>query len=416
MDFAIQQSCPSCGANIELHEDDRVIRCSFCDNANYKIGTIGDRYTLPLKIPPTIDPEQLLFAPYLRFKGSVFYIKGLEIKYKIIDTTRTACKGHKLPISLGVRPQAMLLQPLTARHQGQFVKQTVPTKEVFRHAAAVAELFDNRSEVPIYHRSFIGETISRIYQPYLLIGDEVIDAVNERVVGDENLIRLGAAETCRSKRSWEPQFIGMHCPSCGGQLQGEYNSVVQQCGNCKLLWQEHGKKFIAISWHVVENDAREVRYLPFWRTKLHTGGTVMNSFGDFLRFTRQPSMTALEHRNQPLYYFFPAFKLNPKSFLQLASQLTVSQYKIPPCQPQRVISRAHPVFLNHTEALQSYKTILANCSIAKEKCYPLLPQIKLIDYSCELLYLPFLEQSHDLIQEHTGAVVQQAALRFGRSL
>lgn len=72
MDVTIEQSCPSCGAPIVLSEDDRLIRCTYCDVQNYKISSAGNRYILPTKLPNHIKDDQLIFAPYLRFKGSIF--------------------------------------------------------------------------------------------------------------------------------------------------------------------------------------------------------------------------------------------------------------------------------------------------------------------------------------------------------
>jgi hypothetical protein len=122
-----------------------------------------------------------------------------------------------------------------------------------------------------------------------------------------------------------------------------------------------------------------------------------------------------EYDMQPLVFWIPAFKINPKAFLQLASQLTVAQGRIPAGRSMQV-NNDYPVTLDRTEAHQAIKSVLAYTTVSKEKRFPLLSKIQLNEAHCELTYLPFIHQTHDLLQEHTFAVIQSAAIRFGRTL
>lgn len=415
MEIHIIQNCPSCGASITLQEDERVIRCSYCDMHIYKVGSVADRFALPSRLPDTVSRKQLIYAPYLRFKGSIFYVKGNDVRYKIVDTTRTGLKDHAMPVSLGLRPQAMSLYPVVSGTEGAFIPQTVPTKAVFIHASMVADIFEERSNVPIYHRSFIGDTLSRIYQPYYISGELLVDAVDNRPVGSAAAIKPHLQKTCGAKVSWEPQFLSTSCPQCGGMLSGEKDSIVLHCKNCESLWQEENKRFVPVPWLVVDSDDHAAKYLPFWQIRLRTQGYTLKSFGDYLRFTNQPVVAAEKFDTQPMILWFPAFKLNPKAFLQIAAQLTISQGRLPPGKTRR-IDNAHPVTLNHKEALQSTKAVLAGTTLCREKSFPLLPKIQIAESHADLTFLPFIEQTHDLIQEHTAATVQSGALRFGRSL
>jgi ribosomal protein S27AE len=415
MDVTIKQSCPSCGASIVLSEDDRLIQCPYCDVHNYKTGSIVSRYVLPAKLPDHLEDKHLLFAPYLRFKGSIFYVQDKEVKYKIVDTTRLGLDNQQLPISLGLRPQAMKITPVASSTRGAFLLQSIPTKAVFAHAAMVLDLFKEKNPKTIYHRTFIGETLSRIYQPCYIKDDQLYDAVSNRIIGQRTTLAKDLGKTCSSKVSWEPQFITTACPGCGGLLAGERDSMVLQCGNCQSLWQEHKQKFIPVDWKVVHSDNRNARYLPFWQITFSTTGHTLKSFGDFLRFTNQPLVAMQKYETQPLVFWIPAFKINPKAFLQMSSQLTVAQARIPQGE-KRPVTRGYPVTLDSKEAKQAIKTVLAKTTVSHEKRFSLLPKIRLGECRSVLTYLPFAVQAHDLIQEHTCTTIQTAALRHGRAL
>ncbi len=415
MDVSIEQNCPSCGASIVLHEDDRLIQCSYCNVRNYRIGNAGNRYILPASLPDQVEEDQLIYAPYIRFKGSIFYVHAQEIKHKIVDTTRLGLDNNDLPVSLGLRPQAMKIKPVASSTRGAFILQSIPTKTVFAHAAMVVDLFEERSKNVTYHRAFIGETLSRIYQPCYLKDDQLRDAVSNLVIGPGSLLDKYLGKTCFSSPSWEPLFISTICPRCGGLLTGDRDSMVLQCKNCDSLWQEQNQKFNPVNWQGVESEDSDARYLPFWKITFSTQGHVLKSFGDYLRFTNQPLAIRNRFEKQPLAFWIPAFKINPKAFLQLASQITLAQERIPQGKINRVIN-GHPVTLDHSEAIQAIKSVLAYTTISKEKRYPMLPEISLTESHCELTYLPFVSQIHDLVQEHTFATIQTAALRYGRAL
>jgi predicted RNA-binding Zn-ribbon protein involved in translation (DUF1610 family) len=415
MDLTIEQNCPSCGAPLIVVEDDRLVQCPYCDVGNYRLDGGAGRYLLSARPPARIRATDLFFVPYLRFKGSIYYVGAGEVGHKIVDTTRIGIEETAMPVSLGLRPQAMQLMPMVAGVPGAFVRQTVPTKTAFAHAAMVTELFSGKSDRPIYHRAFIGETLSRIYQPCYIDAGMVHDAVDNRIVGPGTILDKHRAGTDSSKIAWEPRFISTICPECGGLLTGERDSLVLRCQNCQTLWREHSKKFHPQSWLVVPSEESAACYLPFWRLTFSTKGWVLKSFGDYLRFTNQPVVVGARYDVTPLSFWMPAFKLNPKSFLQIAAQLTISQGKIPAGDKRRVDSD-HPVTLSGEEAGQAIKSVLAATTLNKGTRLPLLKEMTIIDTRCDLLYLPFVRQSHDYVQEHTFAAIPAAAIRFGRTL
>ena len=184
MELSIAQSCPSCGAPIELHEADRLITCPFCDVGNYLASTGVARYVLPDKAPGSVAPDDMLYAPYLRFKGTVFSCQGKTVEHRVIDTTHQGRDIPSLPLSLGLRPQAMKILPVTGALTGRFFRQTEKTGDIFTRATATAALFSLRgAAAPVYHRAFIGETVSCLYLPLYLQDGALYDAVLNRPLG-----------------------------------------------------------------------------------------------------------------------------------------------------------------------------------------------------------------------------------------
>jgi hypothetical protein len=95
--------------------------------------------------------------------------------------------------------------------------------------------------------------------------------------------------------------------------------------------------------------------------------------------------------------------------------MTVTQKRIP--AGEATMSKGlSPVTLPRTEAVQALKMILAEASLNKRDVLPLLPGISFHPQATDLVYLPFIDNGHDLVQEQTMLSVAGAVLRFGRSL
>lgn len=415
MELIIAQSCPSCGAEIVLGEDDRLLRCPYCDVYNYRIEDSAPRYLLPFKVPPRMDGAEMVFVPYLRFKGTVYEIGAEGVEHRIVDTTRLGIKEFALPASLGLRPQAMRLWPLVASRPGRYILQGIKADEAFAQAVTVAGLYRQRRRQPILHRAFIGETLSRIYQPCYVQGGMVYDGVGQRPLGREEWLKGYRATAVPGNASWEARFISSHCPRCSGQMEGERDSLVLGCRHCRSQWQEQGGRFAEVVATTVGTTSASARYLPFWRLTFATEGVNLRSFGDYLRFTNQPLMVGPSFDALPLRLWIPAFKLNPKSFLQVTAQLSLGQWRLPTPE-ERFPQEAYPVNLSAKEAVQAVKTVLAQTTVSKKLRLPQLVEMRVARPEWRLVYVPFVEQGLDLIEERSGAVVLAAALRFGRKL
>lgn len=415
MELTIEQSCPSCGAAIVVNEDDKLIRCEFCDVSNFRIDVTAARYILPFTLPENIHEDSVIFLPYLRFKGSVFFTDNEQVRFKIVDTTRLALDMSSLPPSLGLRPQVMKVRPVTTASMGQFVLQTVPVKTAFLQATKLVELYAGRDSSPVLHRAFIGETISVIYQPCYLKNDTVVDAVDGRRLGRVDILPLTDVKKSPSKSSWEPRFIGTLCPDCGGLLKGERDSRVLGCDNCNTYWAETKGRLKRLTWSMVEETVKGSHYFPFWKIYFTTAGYPLSTFGDLIDFTNQPIIVSDTLKDEKLCFIIPAFKINPKKLLQIASQLTIAQSKIS-AGSNNVLRKNYPVTLDVSEAIQSIKSVLAHLTVGKKKKLHNLSHINVKTESTELLFLPFSKNVHDYMQNQIPASIQVAAVRYGRRL
>ncbi len=415
MDLTIRQSCPSCGAEIELHEADRLIRCPYCDVRNFMVTRGPLRFVLPDKVPSHIPRSDIFYAPYLRFKGNVFYCKGKHLKFKVVDTTLQGINVRVLPPSLGFRPQAMAVSIVTADVQGIFLRQTIKASVLLDRAAFLTVIDSEEIDAPFYHRAYIGETLSCIYLPLYVDHDVLYDGVTNKPLAEGGSEEKMKAMGIRYRESWTPHFLATLCPHCGDSLTGERDSLILSCYNCHSSWEECKGKFRSIPWSCVVSGSRRKTYLPFWKLTVRASGTVLETFADFLRITNQPFVIQPKHKARELVFFLPAFKVRPSTFLRLSKNMTLRQETFSPGE-QQMQKNMHPVTLPRIEAVQALKSVLAGSALNKKKLLPILPQLHFHPQQTELSYLPFLENGHDLIQEQNGISIAQSVLRFGRKL
>ncbi|MEA2039261.1 MAG: hypothetical protein U9N82_05465 [Thermodesulfobacteriota bacterium] len=103
MGFTVEQECPQCGAPIELDETDHVLHCPYCGINNFLFAPHYYRFVLQHKAPD----KKIIYVPYLRFKGNVYFCMDRTVSHRIVDITHVGVSFKSFPISLGVRPQAM---------------------------------------------------------------------------------------------------------------------------------------------------------------------------------------------------------------------------------------------------------------------------------------------------------------------
>lgn len=419
MDLSIEQPCPSCGAEITLSEDDRLILCPFCDVANYRVGQTLPRYVLPARLPSLVDESSLFHVPYLRFKGCIYSISRGGISHRLLDTTRLGCKGRSLPVSLGLRPQAMKLRPVTASMSGSFVRQTAATQTMFDEAARIAKAFTELQKPDVSHRAFIGETISRVYLPVYTRGGMLYDGITHARLGGEAAAERLRNDLLVARRDWEPRYISTLCPECGAGMQGGRDSLVVVCDGCDRQWGEEKGRFEPVDYAALPSMDQDTCYLPFWLIYPLDERNMLKTFAQFLELTNQPQVIRKVHEETKFSMILPAFKLNPSLYLQAAKMATVGQLQWQPVVDRGCIIPAgsvYPVTLPHKEAAEAMKTLLVASAVSMNRVLDQLPLLKFTGYRKQLFYLPFSDRGHDFIEQYSGMAINAAALRFGRAL
>ena len=408
MGFTVEQECPQCGAPIDLDETDRLIRCPYCEVKNFIFFTGNLRFVLPNKAPD----KDLIYVPYLRFRGSVYYCSGQDVGYRIVDLTRLGIAVKGIPGSLGIRPQALKMRFLTPDIAGGFLKFSLNPGKMIESAGRLSSL---AASGEMFHRAFIGETVSIIYLPTYIDGNRLFDGiVNRPIVTFEDSGESFAAAVKQSPR-WKISFLPTLCPACGWNLEGQRDSIVLACRNCDRAWAPSNAAFVQVKCYFMTDGDKESIYLPFWRIAASSEGIEINSYADFIRQTNQPKVVREEWNDIDMCFWSPAFKVRPKIFLSLSRQLTVFQE---PGNLKEGLPKGgeYPVTLALSESIQGMKTVLAHCSIKKKKVIPKLPTTSFSVKSASLVYLPFTVAGSEMIQEQMGTCVNKNTLEFGRHL
>jgi len=408
MAFHIEEKCPQCAATLDLSETDRLLICPYCQVKSLLVSPHLFRFVLPGKA----DDEDTVYAPYLRFKGSVFTIDGLQLQHRIVDLTQRGMDLPFLPLSLGLRPQAMRMQFVSSKLAGNFLENSITVDAMLQRASKISKTRPNTK----MFQSFIGEAINRIYLPLQVTGNEISDGITGNpFVKDDDLFST-LKPLFDNSPVWQPGFLPAICPECGWDLDGERDSVVLFCRNCNSAWQEKEQRLARVSFQVLASDNDTAVFLPFWCITAKTDGKVtIASYADFIRVTNQPFVTQPGWEQRKMCYFVPAFKIKPKEFLRLGSQLTTSlrEQGSGDTLPGKNI---HPVTLPDSEAVQSLHMILASAAIAKNEVLPYLAETDFEISNISLLFLPFLPTTHELILQQLSIIVNRNALAMGRHL
>ena len=367
MGFAVEQDCPQCGAPIALEETDRLLNCPYCNVKNFLFAPDYFRFVLPHR---TVGKE-LIYAPYLRFKGSVFFCMGQSVGHRIVDITHVGLPLKGIPLSLGVRPQALKMRFVGPDTKGSFQEFTLKASEILSKAG---RLTTGSSREKLFHHAYIGETLSLIYFPLYIEGGRLFDAILNRPI-----------------------------------------TKLLQDGNAFEKWEALEERFAPVDFLKVPGRVEDNLYLPFWKISARVIGVGIDSFADFIRFTNQPLVVGKEREKEGMSFWSPAFKIRPKVYLNLSRQMTISQGRL---QTQKTIPKKslYPINLPRKEAIQSLKVILAASAINKEKVLPLLPEVKFEIKKTTLIFLPFTDQGHDMVQQDLRAAINKKTLEYGRYL
>jgi hypothetical protein len=99
----------------------------------------------------------------------------------------------------------------------------------------------------------------------------------------------------------------------------------------------------------------------------------------------------------------------------MAKGATLSQLKFPKGTPRLNKKIMRPT-LPLKEAVQAVKSVLAETSMNRRDVMPMLPEMSLSVKHTLLVYLPFKDRAHDLVQAHSPLSIARSVIRTARRL
>jgi hypothetical protein len=162
----------------------------------------------------------------------------------------------------------------------------------------------------------------------------------------------------------------------------------------------------------MEGSGTPLRYLPFWRMKLRFDGIPLASLADLVRIANLPKPITPAMEEKQVFFWAPAFKINPALFLRWARQVTIYQpdddyVEMIPTQP------VYPATLPLKEAVESVNITLGSMVTDKRTFFAALGRMQINIEDSLLVYQPFVEKGRELIHEKMRVVLDRNALTFG---
>ncbi len=357
---------------------------------------------------------EVVYLPYWRFKGVRYACHLTGVEHRFMDISALALKGHPvhIPFSLGLRSQALPLKLAANDTRGKFVrplefKATIMASDKRTSAA-------QKSREPVFKED-IGETFSLIYSPFYIRNNRLVDGILNKatramVPGDLDITSLSL---CRPEK--ETVFIPGICPSCGWDLDGHLDSLVVVCKNCHTLWRARGSRLAKIKYGCARPEHPDHVMVPFWKIKAEMAPLAMASYADLVRMGNLPKVVQPEWEDQALFFWAPAFKIRPRTFLGLNTRLAIVQPD-PPLE-KKIHGNVHlPVTLPSSEAVQSIKITLASLVRPLKNFLPGLADLRIRPTSITLVFLPFEPRHHDYFHRELNFTINKNILALSGNL
>ncbi len=397
--FQIDLQCPGCGAPVVLEETQCIIECPFCRTRNILQALPYPCYTMGAE--PKRDLE-LVYIPYWRFKGLEFSLGGQAPGFRVVDHSFLAVDKIDLPLSLGLRSQTRKLHFVRKDTPGSFLKPSVSQKDI------LSRIVQEKGKDKKIH---IGEILSLIFMPFYRDGDTLYDGLTGKAMVTDPLELLidKGPPTSRLK------FIPALCPNCGWDLEGNVDSLVLRCSNCISFHLIHHHKLNRLTVTALDSPSPTDLQLPFWRLQVEFKTLACSTQAHLIKMANMPRAITQAHEQQPLYFYVPAFKINPKLFLRVARQTTLAQPE--PSGIKTVPDkRFHPVDLPLEEGFQAILPLVMDLCVRKQEIWDVLEKERLKLTSASLTYIPFKTLGSEVAQETLGFSLPKNSLKFGRQL
>lgn len=421
--WQIEHNCPQCGAPVILDAADRILLCPYCRTKLYLVPGDHFRYYIPPPYPASADT---IFVPYWRMKGLSYSVEGSKVSHRFVDTNMLAMNWRGIPLSLGLRPQVFKLKFVSPETSGRFIDAHPPSQESIINSASIVstvseQIFAFSGSValppppPRFYTAFLGEKVSMIYSPLYVQNNTLYDSLLKRPVCALQAADMDGLLSSVKPQNWKIQFISTLCPQCGWNLEGEKDALVMICRNCSSAWFCHGDSFKKVNFTVLKGIGKISQYLPFWKMKARIEGIKLDSYADLIRTGNLPKAVTSAFEAKPLFFWSPAFKVNPALFLRWARQMTIFQ---PEGKSDSELSKIslYPANLAINEAEEFIKITIADIVSDKRKIYPTLSGIRITLDEFQLVYHPFVESHSELIHESMRLSFDKRSLAYGMNL
>ncbi|HUH64876.1 MAG TPA: hypothetical protein VLZ07_00455 [Syntrophales bacterium] len=359
--------------------------------------------------------------PYWRVKGLSYAMQENGLTQRFVDTTMTAVRLAGIPASLGLRPQVLKLKFASPEIEGRFLDIRTLLPYVLKNVLSLPQILEKVfgvTELPapsVFHSAFVGETTGLIYSPMYVENEMLCDSLLKRPVCSAKTADVQGLLAAGNSNTWQLAFVPTLCPQCGWDLQGEKDALVLICTNCSSAWRCEGKEFKKVEFAVMEGTGEISQYLPFWRMKARIDGLKVDTYADLIRLGNLPRAITPDFEERPLYFWSPAFKINPALFLRWTRQMTVSQpgEKTGDSLPKATL---YPATLPISEAAESIMLAVADIGVDKRRLFPLLPKIRITVDECLLVYHPFIESRNELVHANMRFSLDKKSLAYGVGL
>ena len=366
------------------------------------------RYVLP---HGTKNDQDLIYFPYWRFKGMLFFCGPAGIRNRFVDVSHQAIENHRFPLSVGVRSQAMKLRFLSADMEGRFLKPGLPFEQI---AANFENRFGKALPKPILHQAHIGESLSLIYSPFY-IKEKLYDAIVDKPASARAWEDFTIDDLESESPGWHIRFVSTLCPNCGWDLEGQRDALVILCKNCNSSWYPVGRKLKQLKFAKIPTTDDNTLYLPFWRIRADISGIDLQSYADLVRIANLPKAVQNGWEDIPFRFWIPAFKIRPQLFLRLASHITVSQPN-EDLKPELPVKPIYPSTLPVKEAIESLMVTLADLVKPRRKMMERFHDIHVKAKSFTLVFVPFAEEHHEFIHHEYQIAINKNIITHSKNL
>lgn len=404
--WTIDHACPQCGAPIVLEETDRLLSCAFCRTrlVIFADGAGHFRHYIP---PPAAGDADWLFVPYWRLRGQAYTFEPLQIGYRYVDTNVRAVDAPHLPLSLGLRPQAMKVKFVTPDAPGRFVR---PQRRLYD---AIPQ--SDPAAFGAHRNLFVGETASLIFTPLLLKNGRLHDPFQRKPLAGAEELDGQEAQPATTVQG-QVRFLPALCPLCGWDLAGDRNALVLPCFHCRTTWLVSEGVLKQIPTASLKASAPSLLYLPFWRLRVSVEGLPAGSVADLIRLANLPRVARPGDDARPLHFWTPAFKIHPALFLRWSRQMTIFQPEEAWEEGPPTNGELHAATLPPQEGVEAVTAILGAVMTDKRAFQKALEELRISETETLLVYHPFSVGTRELTHTGMGVVMERNALTYGKTM